>query len=240
MVQHVCDVVQAPYPSRNCLPGLGIDASDRSWLRVQCGPAVAVHSNCCSHVCACARDMGQQLNVVIVSLLLCLQSAEDKRKDKEPKKAEAVDAEDAEDAGGEDGKRKRAPFRRFFYRGLEVHKLLDLTHQQLMDLMTARARRRFARGHVPMHLIRRLRKAVRTPLICCFALHSQQQQLNRGSCSAASRSQKKDQAAGGAEAKPIVVKTHLRNMIVMPEMVGSTIGVYNGMGFTSVEVKVRR
>jgi len=37
--------------------------------------------------------------------------------------------------------------------------------------------------------------------------------------------------------KPEVVKTHLRNMIVLPEMVGSIIGVYNGKVFTQVEVK---
>jgi ribosomal protein uS19 len=39
--------------------------------------------------------------------------------------------------------------------------------------------------------------------------------------------------------KPDVVKTHLRNMIIMPEMIGSMVGVYNGKTFTSVEIKVR-
>ena len=38
--------------------------------------------------------------------------------------------------------------------------------------------------------------------------------------------------------KPVVVKTHLRNQIVMPEMVGSVAGVYNGKVFNSVEIKV--
>ena len=38
--------------------------------------------------------------------------------------------------------------------------------------------------------------------------------------------------------KPAVVKTHLRNMIIVPEMVGSVVGVYNGKTFNSVEVKV--
>ena len=38
--------------------------------------------------------------------------------------------------------------------------------------------------------------------------------------------------------KPAVVKTHLRNMIILPEMVGSVVGVYNGKVFNSVEVKV--
>lgn len=37
--------------------------------------------------------------------------------------------------------------------------------------------------------------------------------------------------------KPDVVKTHLRNCIVMPEMVGCIVGVYNGKVFAPVEVK---
>ncbi|XP_055298200.1 uncharacterized protein LOC129566363 [Sitodiplosis mosellana] len=37
--------------------------------------------------------------------------------------------------------------------------------------------------------------------------------------------------------KPAVVKTHLRNMIVVPEMVGSIIGIYNGKTFNQVEIK---
>jgi len=100
--------------------------------------------------------------------------------------------------------RKHAPFRKFFYRGHEVHKLLDLSHVELMKLMTARVRRRFARGHVPMNLIRKLRKA------------------------------KKEAAPGD---KPKVVKTHQRNMIIVPEMVASIVGVYNGLNFTQVEIK---
>ncbi|GLJ46721.1 hypothetical protein SUGI_0985050 [Cryptomeria japonica] len=37
--------------------------------------------------------------------------------------------------------------------------------------------------------------------------------------------------------KPEPVKTHLRNMIIMPEMIGSIIGVYNGKTFNQVEIK---
>jgi len=37
--------------------------------------------------------------------------------------------------------------------------------------------------------------------------------------------------------KPEVVKTHLRNMVITPEMIGSVIGVYNGKVFNQVEVK---
>jgi len=142
-------------------------------------------------------------------------AAADKKDKKEEKKADkkaapaaaaaAPSTEEGEGEGeGEGGPRKRGPFRRFYYRGHEVPTLLDLSHAELMKLMTARARRRFARGHVPMNLIRRLRKA------------------------------KKDAPEGD---KPKTVKTHLRNMIIVPEMVASVVGVYNGQSFTQVEIK---
>ncbi|KAG6493030.1 hypothetical protein ZIOFF_048003 [Zingiber officinale] len=37
--------------------------------------------------------------------------------------------------------------------------------------------------------------------------------------------------------KPEPVRTHLRNMIIVPEMTGSIIGVYNGKTFNQVEIK---
>lgn len=37
--------------------------------------------------------------------------------------------------------------------------------------------------------------------------------------------------------KPEIVKTHLRDMIILPEMVGSVVGVYNGKVFNQVEIK---
>lgn len=96
------------------------------------------------------------------------------------------------------------PFRRFFYRGYEVHKLLDLTHAELMKLMHARARRHFARGSTSKagaKLLKRLRKA------------------------------KKE---APENEKPETIKTHMRNQIILPEMVASVVGVYNGLNFTQV------
>jgi len=49
------------------------------------------------------------------------------------------------------------------------------------------------------------------------------------------RKAKKEAAADNS--KPEVVKTHLRNTIVVPEMIGSVVGVYNGKAFTAVEIK---
>lgn len=48
------------------------------------------------------------------------------------------------------------------------------------------------------------------------------------------RAAKKDCPQGE---KPKPVNTHLRNMTIVPEMIGSVVGVYNGKQFINVEVK---
>jgi small subunit ribosomal protein S15e len=92
--------------------------------------------------------------------------------------------------------------------GVDLDKLLDLSHDDLVELVHARARRRFARGlkRKPMALIKRLRKA-------------------------------KKECGTGSGDKPTTIKTHLRDMIIVPEMIGSVVGVYNGKAFTTVEIK---
>lgn len=50
------------------------------------------------------------------------------------------------------------------------------------------------------------------------------------------RKSKKECTEPGA--KPVPVKTHLRNCIITPEMVGSVIGIYTGKVFSNVEIKV--
>ncbi|EIW58639.1 40S ribosomal protein S15 [Trametes versicolor FP-101664 SS1] len=102
--------------------------------------------------------------------------------------------------------KKKRTFRTFSYRGIELDKLLDLSNEEFVEVVHARARRRFQRGlkRKPMGLIKKLRKA-------------------------------KTEAAPNE--KPPVVKTHLRNMIIVPEMIGSVVGIYNGKVFNSVEIK---
>lgn len=48
---------------------------------------------------------------------------------------------------------------------------------------------------------------------------------------------KKAPIVDGVREKPATVKTHLRNMIILPQMVGGVIGVYNGKDFVTVEIK---
>ncbi|TLD13460.1 uncharacterized protein PgNI_05010 [Pyricularia grisea] len=123
--------------------------------------------------------------------------------------------------------KKRRAFRKFSYRGVDLDQyvakttlptthaiissatgrlLLDLTSDQLRDVVHARARRRINRGlkRKPMGLIKKLRKA------------KQEAKPNE---------------------KPDLVKTHLRDMIVVPEMIGSVIGIYSGKEFNQVEIK---
>jgi small subunit ribosomal protein S15e len=87
-----------------------------------------------------------------------------------------------------------------------TRRLLDLSSEQLRDVVHARARRRFNRGlkRKPMGLIKKLRKA------------KQEARPNE---------------------KPDLVKTHLRDMIIVPEMIGSVVGVYSGKEFNQVEIK---
>ncbi|XP_010532474.1 PREDICTED: 40S ribosomal protein S15-2-like isoform X1 [Tarenaya hassleriana] len=104
------------------------------------------------------------------------------------------------------GQAKKRAFKKFSYRGVDLEALLDMPTDQLVNLFTARPRRRFKRGltRKPLALIKKLRKA-------------------------------KTEAAPGE--KPEAVRTHLRNMIIVPEMIGSVVGVYNGKTFNQFEIK---
>ncbi|CAO1638585.1 unnamed protein product [Sympodiomycopsis kandeliae] len=48
---------------------------------------------------------------------------------------------------------------------------------------------------------------------------------------------RKAKAEAPPNEKPAPVKTHLRDMIVVPEMIGSVISIYNGKVFNTIEVK---
>ncbi|VDK34321.1 unnamed protein product [Taenia asiatica] len=107
---------------------------------------------------------------------------------------------------GDEEVKKRRTFRKYFYRGVDLDQLLDMSVDQLAELYSARKRRRIRRGLGIKHkaLLQKLRKS------------------------------KKNCPIGE---KPAVVKTHLRNMIVFPEMVGSVVGIYNGKTFNQVEIR---
>ncbi|CAL9211423.1 unnamed protein product [Musa hybrid cultivar] len=113
------------------------------------------------------------------------------------------------------GQPKKRTFRKFSYRGVDLDQLLDMSLDELVKLFDARARRRQYRSFSACSIPRGLK---RKPMALIKKL----------------RKAKKDAPPGE---KPEPVRTHLRNMIIVPEMIGSIIGVYNGKTFNQVEIK---
>jgi small subunit ribosomal protein S15e len=111
-----------------------------------------------------------------------------------------------------DRDRKKRTFKKFSFRGKDLEGLLQLSPQEVMDLLRSRARRKFRRGTTAPE-VRYLKK------------------LNK----AKSAAKEND----GILEKPATVKTHMRNMTIIPAMVGCVCGVYSGKHYVTVEVKVR-
>ncbi len=63
-------------------------------------------------------------------------------------------------------KARKRVFKKFTYRGVDLDKLLDMSNQEVLELLPARIRRRFSRGLTRKHttLLKKLRKAVSSVL----------------------------------------------------------------------------
>ena len=48
--------------------------------------------------------------------------------------------------------------------------------------------------------------------------------------------QQKLNKEGTKDGRPVVIRTHCRDMIVIPEMVGTTFGIYDGQNFVEVTI----
>merc|ERR1719187_2378822 len=94
------------------------------------------------------------------------------------------------------------------WKGMEPAKLMELTPRQLMSKMNSRQRRALTRGRPDIH--------------------------NRF-LARCKKSLKEWTNEAGTKPKPVY--THLRNMIIVPEMIGNIVGVYSGNHFIAVEIK---
>ena len=97
--------------------------------------------------------------------------------------------------------------REFLYRGYSLEDLKQMSMDQFIRLLPSRQRRSLMRGL--NHVQLRLLEKVR----------EYNEMIKRGE----------------KPKKPI--KTHARDMVILPEMVGLTIHVYNGKEFVPVEIK---
>lgn len=98
---------------------------------------------------------------------------------------------------------------RFRYRGRKLEELLETPLDDLVKLLPSRQRRSLLRGFTPAQkkLLLKIRK-LRPRVIEAW---------------------KKGK-------RPPVIKTHVRDMVILPEMVGYTIAVYNGKEFVPVRI----
>mgnify|MGYP001626354401 CR=1 FL=1 len=95
----------------------------------------------------------------------------------------------------------------FMYRGYTLEQLLAMPLDKLAEVLPARQRRTLRRGLKPEH--RKLLEKVR----------------------------RARRAMAEGEKKQPTIRTHLRDMIILPEMVGLTIHVHNGKEYVPVEIR---
>ncbi len=106
-----------------------------------------------------------------------------------------------------DSQPKKRTFRRYTYKGIDLEDLVKLPRESFIKMLGSRQRRRLVGREVPHKYIRFYKKCVAA---------------------------KKDVPLGE---KPKAVKTHLRDAIILPELVGSVVGIYSGRAFVPVEIK---
>ena len=134
--------------------------------------------------------------------------------------------------------KKKRTFRTFSYRGIELDKLLDLSNEEvrthsdlsfpIMQVLTChRSSLRYDRAKsLPYEPL------LKTSLSPSQIVHARarrrfQRGLKRKPMGLIKKLRKAKKEAPPNE-KPAVVKTHLRDMIIVPEMIGSVVGIYNG------------
>ncbi|OAG30150.1 small subunit ribosomal protein S15e [Nematocida displodere] len=102
---------------------------------------------------------------------------------------------------------KKKTFRKFVYRGIDFEDLIKMPIEKFAELLNSKARRRIARGFS--------QEEIQFLLDC----------------------EKSKQAAAVTGEKPDCVTTSCRQMIILPQLVGTVVGVYNGKEHITFEVK---
>ncbi|CAF1274734.1 unnamed protein product [Adineta ricciae] len=104
------------------------------------------------------------------------------------------------------------------------------------DLKKKRTFRKFTYRGVELDQLLDMKTEQLMPLLHCRARRRLSRGLKRKPMALIKRLRKAKKETPELE-KPQAVKTHLRNMIIVPEMVGSVVGVHQGKTFNSVEIK---
>ncbi len=109
-------------------------------------------------------------------------------------------------------------WRRFRYRGKTLEELLNMPMDQLLQLLPSRTRRSLLRESDSKVQMRRLEMGVKdSPRMKLLRKVMKARELM-------------------AKGKNVVIKTHVRDMVILPVMVGLTIAVYNGKEYVPVRI----
>lgn len=103
--------------------------------------------------------------------------------------------------------KKKRVFRKFVYRGVDFDDLIEMPIQEFAKLLPSGARRRLRRG------------------------------LDSREISFLLKCEKAKRESMSSEERPACVTTHSRYMIILPQMVGNTVGVYNGKDYVQFEIR---
>jgi small subunit ribosomal protein S15e len=112
--------------------------------------------------------------------------------------------------------RKMRALKKFQFQGVDLDRLLGMPPQELVKLLPARVRRRIQRMG-----------SLETPAMAHF-------NVKRKRFLAKVKKAKKECSPLD---KPRVIKTHMRDLVIVPQMVGGMVGVYNGKAYAIVEIK---
>ena len=103
---------------------------------------------------------------------------------------------------------KKNKIRKFTFRGKDLSEILSLPQKAQIELFNSRIRRKFRRlGENGQKFDKLVQKIINSKL-----------NLQPGE-------------------KPSPIKTHYRNCVILPQMVGGMVGVYNGKEYKEFEIK---
>lgn len=102
---------------------------------------------------------------------------------------------------------QKRKIRKFTYRGKDLDEILALPEKAQHELLPARMRRKLGRMQNKEKYQKLIQKIV-----------DSKSNLKVGE-------------------KPKIIKTHYRNCVILPQMIGGLVGVYNGKEFKEVDIK---
>nr|AIU94794.1 hypothetical protein [Phragmatopoma lapidosa] len=114
--------------------------------------------------------------------------------------------------------------------------MADVDAQEAADKRKRRTFRKFTFRGVDLDQLLDMSTEQLMELFHCRARRRFSRGLKRKPMALIKRLRKAKKEAPPLE-KPECVKTHLRDMIIVPEMIGSIVGVYNGKTFNQIEIK---